>query len=389
MIMAAMSALILCHMTTPATASETGGQESTQDATQSWADIQRTGSEALDNNQYWIAEPALKQAIVAAGSFGESDLRLAKSLGELGRLYAVRGKFSDAEPYLEESLHVKELAYADDRGKVVPAMGAMIRFYLNHGTVSKADGQTEKMLDIVEGRLKEARAQTRVKFQKGVPLEAWAGVAAPDNKDELIDWAIACDAVANDYRAQNNFEMASRLYNSSLDLKETVYGKNHMSLASSYENLGGLCMEKGSTREAEGYFKDALSMTEATLPPESSDVYSRLDKLAKCYIKAGKIKDAEDLYIRAQNFWKQESSTHGEECRAAYALGSLYIDEKRYEEAAPVLARALGLAEEFSGPSSIGLVPYLQKYAYALYHLGRKPEWQELNARASTISGVM
>src|SRR5262249_13760773 len=118
-------------------------------------------------------------------------------------------------------------------------------------------------------------------------------------------------------------------------------------------------------------------------------VYTRLDKLARCLIKLGKQKDAQDLYVRAQNFWKDEPEHAGERARALYALGSLYVDEKNYEAAAPVLQHALALVGEADGPSSIPLVQYLQRYAYDLYYLKRKPEVEDLRARASTISGAM
>ncbi len=129
-------------------------------------------------------------------------------------------------------------------------------------------------------------------------------------------------------------------------------------------------------------------MTEKILPPESHEVYNRLDKLARCLIREGKYQKAEELYLRTQNFWKREPSPCGDEARALFALGCLYVQERRYAEAAPLLQRALQSAEKINGPDSIMLVPYLQKYAYTLYYLGRKPEMQQLQARAGTISGV-
>ncbi|MBX9719810.1 MAG: hypothetical protein K2X81_00305, partial [Candidatus Obscuribacterales bacterium] len=77
----------------------------------------------------------------------------------------------------------------------------------------------------------------------------------------------------------------------------------------------------------------------------------------------------------------------GDESRAYFALGSLYVEEKNYAAAVPMLRQALHMVERFSGPYQIGLVPYLQKYAYALYHLGRIGESRQLNARADAISG--
>jgi len=43
------------------------------------------------------------------------------------------------------------------------------------------------------------------------------------------------------------------------------------------------------------------------------------------------------------------------------------------------------LSEQYLGPDSVGLVPYLQKYAYVLYYLDRRDEVEPLKARAASI----
>jgi tetratricopeptide (TPR) repeat protein len=354
-----------------------------------WTTLQQRGVTALDANQYWIAEPTLKQALMQAELSNPKDIRLAKSLAELGRLYTIRGRFDEAESYLEEELSIRELVSENDRYKCIPTMGSLIQFYITYGTRSKAEPLTEEMLSLVEGKLNEARAgSTKVKFQKGVPLQAWLGVAAPVMKDPIIEWAITCDSTGNCYRAAGNLDLANRLFNAALDIKTTVLGNNHLSLANSYDSLAGVCLEKDHLPEAESYLTDALNITEKTLSSDSPEVYSRLDKLAKCLIKEEKYKEAEQLYLRALTFWKNEPEKPNNEARALFALGSLYTQEHKYEEALPYLEQALQLAEEINGPSSISIVPYLQKYAYTLYYLGRKSEMEELNARASIISGT-
>jgi tetratricopeptide (TPR) repeat protein len=360
------------------------------DGSKSWNELQDAGTQALDANRYWEAEPLLHQAVIKAGSFGAGDMRLAKSLGELGRLYTIRGRYADAEPYLEEELFVKETALGRDTGHTIPAMGSLIRFYLTHGTVSKADPMCEELLSFVEGKIKEPTlTRPKIKFKKGMSLEGWAGTAAPVARDPLIEWAIACDALGNVYRIKEKYDYAERLFKAALDLKTTVLGKDHLSLANSYDSLGMLCLDRKEFAQAEYYLSDALAITEKTLPPGDPQVFARLDKLAKCLIKEGKMKQAEDLYVRAQAFYKNDSGTNAEQARALYALGCLYCDEKKYDSAAHALGKALHIADEFHGPASVSLVPYLQKYAYALYHLGRKPEVDQLRARANNIAPNM
>jgi tetratricopeptide (TPR) repeat protein len=358
----------------------------------SWLQTQRAGSEALDTNKYWLAEPLLKQAVSQAELFGFNDLRLAKSLGELGRLYTIRGRFAEAQPFLERELAVRRMWAEDDDGKIMPALGSLIRFYLDYGTASKADPLAEDVINVIEGKMRDVHmhppASSKLVVKAGQPLEGWAGTAPPVMRDPLIEWAITCDSIGTCYQAHGNFKLAERFFKAALDTKATVLGKGHLSLANSYDSLGTLAMDKKDFAEAESYYKDALKTTEATLAPESVEVYSRLDKLARCYIKAQKYDEAEALYRRATTFWEKEPSKYGNDIRAVYSLGSLLCDEKKFGQAVPYLSRALHMADRFNGPCSIGLVPYLQKYAYALYYVGRRDESRQLKARAENITGT-
>lgn len=360
-------------------------------AERDWAKMLHDGTEALDSNKYWIAEPLLKQAAVQAGAFGYEDVRLAKSLGELGRLYTIRGRFDVAEPYLEEELAAREQALGPANADSIKNRGALIRFYLLHGTTSKAEPATEELLEILHGKLKEAlpTAKGKVKLQQGVPLTGHAATAALTMRDPLIEWAITCDDIGNIYRSQKKFEMAERLFKEALEIKSSVLGSEHLSLANSYDNLGELCLAKEQVSDAQYFFEDSLAITEKILQPENSQVYGRLDKLAKCLIKQGKYSEAEQLYIRAQEFWKSEPSKSGDEGKALFALGSLYADQKKFDSAAPILQKALEFAEKFHGQESINVVPYMQRLAYTLYYLDRKPETEILKARFNAILGTV
>jgi tetratricopeptide (TPR) repeat protein len=355
-----------------------------------WDQYQKAGADAVYAARYGDAERLLKQAVAKGALFGDSDLRFAKSLGELGRLYTTRGRFGEAQALLEAELHVKEVALGKNNTALIPDMGSMIQFDLAYGSAADADPLAENVLALLQGKLNEycTQAQGKVTLKPGQPLTAWAGTADTSMRDPLIEWAIAVDAIGDAYKAHRNYDMADRLYKAALDVKGTVLGKEHLSLANSYDSLGSLCMEKNDYPEAESYLKDSLDMTERIQPPENPQVFARLDKLAKCYIAQKKYDDAERLYVRAQDFWKDNPSKRGAEARAKIALGSLYYDEKKFDLAAPILQQALQYAEEYHGADSIALVPYLQKYADDLYYLGDKEETNQLKARASTIAGV-
>lgn len=356
-----------------------------------WKELQRRGTETLDCGEYWIAEPKLLEALEKARTFGPDDIRLSKTLGELGRYYTVRGKFDIAEPYLEESLFVKERALGTYHDQMIPAIGQLVKFYLNFSSKAKADPFAEEILARLEGKMKEASAHARMKtkLQKGGVLEGWAGVAAPEARDPILEWAITCDELGNIYCTQGDLKMANKLFGAALDVKATVFGKFHLSLANSYESLGRVAMLKDDPKTAESYFVDSLDITEQILEPESHDVYMRIDRLAKCYIKQGKFSKAEQLYLRAQNLWNKEPSKYGDEQRAAFALGCMYADARNYGAAMPYLRKALHMAIQYNGPESINLVPYLRKIAYVNYYIGHKDQTDSLRARSDVISGII
>ncbi|HEY9754763.1 MAG TPA: tetratricopeptide repeat protein [Oculatellaceae cyanobacterium] len=348
--------------------------------------IQKAGHEAFENNEFGKAERLLKDAVNRATVFGPEDMRLAKSAGELGSLLTVRGRFSEAQPYLEEELYVKRRAQGNADGKLIPSMASLVKFYLLYGTTSKADPLANEILEFITGKLRDAgsQAQSSMKYQKGQVLQAWAGQAAPVAITPLLEWAVACDELANIYTTRGGYEMAERMFKAALDVKTTILGKHHLSLANSYDSLGSICALKDEYVDAESYFRDSLEITEK-IQPSTSQVYNRLDKLAKCLIKEGKLDEAEALYVRAQSFWATDNSNNGGAARAAYALGNLYLDEKKYAEAAPILEKALQIARTSFGVDSVVLVPYLERLAYDYYYINRRDESDELKARAKVI----
>lgn len=354
---------------------------------QTWEQLQSAGETALRNCEYGNAERILKRAVVQARKFGPGDARFAKSSGELGRLLTIRGRFAEAEPFLEEELCLKDLGYDKD-GQLIPAMGSLVRFYLRFGTATKAEPLTEEILSFVEGKVKEYNTQGsgKMTLKAGQPLQAWAGSAAPVARDPLIEWAIACDDLGNLFMTRESYDMAERLFRAALDMKSTVLGKDHLSLANSYDSLGAVCQARGDFDQSELYMLNSIEITEKILDPTDPKLYARQDKLAKCLIKQSKFGEAEDVYVRAKAaFEGAEPSTTGIEQRNYFSLGCLYCDQKKYEQAAPELEKAMHLAEEFHGVESVQLVPYLRKYAYVLYYLNRKPEMEQLKAWADAI----
>lgn len=352
-----------------------------------WDQLQTRGSQAFYLCQYGIAERLLKQAVERARSFGPGDLRLSKSEDELGKLLTIRGRFAEAEPIFEESLRVKEKAIGNEDGQLIPAMGTLVRFYLTGGTEAKAEPLADKMLTFINGTIASARGPS-LKMKPGQPLQGWAATASTKVRDPLIEWAISCDDIANLFQAKKNYEPAEKLFKAALEVKTTVLGRDHLSLANSYDSLGSLCLARKEYLDAESYLRDSYDMTAKIQPPEHWQVYGRLDKLAKCLILEGKLPEATALYEKANETFKTNPPKDGNAARALFALGNLYLEQKNFEAAEPVLEQALEMSEQYHGADSIAVVPYLDRLAYDLYYLGRKKEYDDLHARVAEITAA-
>jgi tetratricopeptide (TPR) repeat protein len=217
-----------------------------------------------------------------------------------------------------------------------------------------------------------APPEMSMKFKQGEALEAYAGVA-DSTLHPTMDWALACDDVGNAYKQRGDLAMADRLFKAGLDVKSNIVVKDHLALASSYDNIGAVSFKRNDTKEAESYLKDSLATTETKLTPDDPQVWARLNSYAKCLIKEKKYAEAEQLYVRAQDFWPADPAYDGARARAALELGCLYSDQHKYGQAAPLLRRALSLATEYYGPLSCNLEPYRERYAHVCYYVGRRP----------------
>lgn len=356
-----------------------------------WTKTFNDGVTALDSNLYGKSEPLLKEAVELSERFGAGDPRGPKSLGELGRLYTIRRRYAEAEPLLEQQLHLTEVQLGKNSGKTVPAVGSLIKFYLMYGTQSKADPLAEELLAFFDGKMREdaeANAE-RAKAQTGKVLTAWAGTASPGEHIPRMEWSVTCDRLGDVYRLKKKYAMAERFYKAGLDIKVTVIGKEHMSMAVSYDNLGILAMDKEEYADAAEYFRQALETTQHIMGSGDPDTYSRLDRLARALIKEKKYDEAEKTYRLALHLWHDEPNTGGATARCLYQLGCMYADQGRMGQAAGVLGRALNLSIRASGPLSYTNVAYLRKYAYVLYYCGRRGESDSLKSRANWLAAGM
>jgi len=86
-----------------------------------WEEILDAADRAWEGGQVADAERLYAAAIKKAESFGESDLRLARSLSALGVFYREQGRYRDASQLFGRALSATEKAVPPDDPSLVPA----------------------------------------------------------------------------------------------------------------------------------------------------------------------------------------------------------------------------------------------------------------------------
>ena len=118
-----------------------------------WEEILGAADRAWDGGQVADAERLYAAAINKAESFGESDLRLARSLSALGVLYRELGRYRDASPLLGRALTVTENAVPPGDPRLVPALNNLGAVWLQQGQAPAAERLFRRSMALAERAL--------------------------------------------------------------------------------------------------------------------------------------------------------------------------------------------------------------------------------------------
>ncbi len=95
------------------------------------------------------------------------------------------------------------------------------------------------------------------------------------------------------YLPQGRYADAEPLYKRSLVIYEKTLGKDHPSVATTLNNLGGPYQDQGRYGEAEPLYKRSLAIDEKAFGPGHPHVATTLNTLAELYRDQGRYSEAE------------------------------------------------------------------------------------------------
>jgi tetratricopeptide (TPR) repeat protein len=243
--------------------------------------------------------------------------------------------------------------------------------------------------------------------------------------------ATSLASVAQSLRYEKKYAEAEPLFRQALAIRERVLPPNHPRTTNTIEGLGVALAGQNRLDEAETYYLRALAIWDRTPEDNPCRHGSVLDELGKLYFRQGKYEKAEPMYQRALTLWEQAKEKCGvivpvmndlaflyqaqgslDKAEAMYQrtipmlqkelddeqpelvaiqraqLARVYLAEKKFAEAAPLLEQAVSVLEK-SGPSQREtLLRTLAIYRIVLQELHQDADEARIQAQIDAINGT-
>jgi tetratricopeptide (TPR) repeat protein len=173
----------------------------------------------------------------------------------------------------------------------------------------------------------------------------------PINNNNLRDIADISDGLANYCHAIGSYVQAEYLYQKSLKIRESIFGKNNFQIAKSLNNMAGIYhAQRKNHRQVESFYKQALSIMGDTLEKNHYATANVLNNLAFFYQSQRKFKKSQVLYLRVLEILEKIlPEEHPDILQILNNLGGMYEQSGKYEQAIIFHQRCLAIREKCLG----------------------------------------
>ncbi|KAK3614910.1 hypothetical protein LTR22_027630 [Elasticomyces elasticus] len=166
---------------------------------------------------------------------------------------------------------------------------------------------------------------------------------------------------------------------------EETWELKHILTLDTVNNLGNLYRIQGKMKDAEEMYLRALTGYEEALGPKHTSTLNTVHNLGLLYAHQGKMKDAEDMFLRALR-GKEEAwvPKHTSTLETVNNLAVLYYAQGKMQEAEEMYLRALRGFEEARGPKHTSTLSTVNNLAALYYAQGKMHEAEQMYLRALT-----
>ncbi|KAK5738256.1 hypothetical protein LTR17_006133 [Elasticomyces elasticus] len=166
---------------------------------------------------------------------------------------------------------------------------------------------------------------------------------------------------------------------------EETWELKHTSTLNTVNNLGDLYRNQGKMKDAEDMFLRALTGYEETWGPKHTSTLNTVNSLANLYYGQGKMHEAEQMYLRALTGYEEAlGPKHTSTLNTVNNLGLLYAHQGEMKDAEEMYLRALTGYEEALGPKHTSTLRTVNNLAVLYSRQGKMHEAEHMYLRALT-----
>jgi tetratricopeptide (TPR) repeat protein len=359
---------------------------------------------AVEFEAWAMCERYLPHAFLCATWIEQGQFTMPEAahlLHQVGSYLAARGRYMEAETFLQRALEINEQQLGVDHPDTTACVNNLASLYVNQGKYTKAETLYQRALAIQEQQLGVDHPDTATYVNNLARLYVGQGryvEAEPLYQRALAIWerhlgtdhsntATCLNSLAVLYVRQGRYAEAEPLHQRSLEINERLLGTDHPGTALCLNSLGYLYLMQRKYAEAEPLLQRALAIQERQLGANHPNTINVLNNLGSLYLDLGKYTEAEAILRRALAISEQQLGTdHPDTVASANNLASLYMKREQYEEAEPLLRRALASNEQQLGANHPNTANALNNLAYLYVRQGKYAEAEPLYQRSLAIS---
>ena len=350
------------------------------------------------------AREILDASISRIDTLASQPLVQARLLQAMGAVYTNLGLYDQADTLLRQSLTVHREVVGEGDPALERSLRQLAWLYLNEGRLTDALPLAEEAASIAElayeplsSLLADAilvlgvihRDLANYEEARGHldrSLEIREQVFGPDH----IETAWGLFHLAWLEQLHGDDEAARAIYRRVLPIYSAEYGDDHLITATVLNDYAGALSDDPATADsALALYQRVVGIRKESYGPNHAAVGDALGNVGTVYHRMGDLELAKDYYGLALAVYEEAySSDNADVARTYYNIGEVSIDLAEYDRAEASYLRALEATEIALGVAHPLYGQTLRGLAAVLRSTGRVDEAEQLEARADSLESV-
>jgi len=335
----------------------------------SWQKMLSEGDNDLNLQKLARAEQWYRQALKTVEQGAHSDEDLVTCLEKVAAVLALEDKTEEAVKLYQRSLHILEGKFGHDSPKVVPTLFSLGSIYESEGDPKLAMNLYKRALAINEkhyGPISPAVANSlhrlgRATFSAGQPEVAerhYRESLSILMQDPALSASKQLQGLLSDYsdllrkKDTSDSDLVSDFQNEFLKSSPGFGNPKNDQAASAWQ--GELSKQSSMASSAQTNESQEVMRRAFNEPMSSSTLQPAYGTMSEIFQRQHSYKEEEARYQKMVAIdMKALGPDHPTVADDLYGLVLLYISQRRYEEAKPLLVRALGIYQSVYGSDSL------------------------------------